>query len=70
MSCKALYRVRNWRIYNQSLIDRGNITFWFAPEAIKGWQSAKKHALAAVGLNYSTAPITCSKQLSPLSNVV
>ena len=42
MSCKALYRVRNWRIYNQSLIDRGNITVWFAPEAIKGWQNHQR----------------------------
>ena len=43
MSSKTLYRVRNWRTYSQALVDRGNITVRFAPEAIKGWQSDLRH---------------------------
>ncbi len=33
------YRVRNWRDYNEALVKRGSITFWFDEEAIKAWQS-------------------------------
>ncbi|MEE8125667.1 MAG: hypothetical protein V3T42_07645 [Nitrospirales bacterium] len=28
------YRVRNWRTYNQALIDRGGITFWIDEAAL------------------------------------
>ena len=31
------YRIRNWKQYNQSLINRGNLTLWFSSDAIKGW---------------------------------
>ncbi len=34
---KASYRVRNWNQYNKSLIQRGNITLWFAEDVISGW---------------------------------
>ena len=25
---KKHYRIRNWKDYNRSLVERGNITFW------------------------------------------
>jgi hypothetical protein len=34
---KKDYRVRNWRDYNEALVNRGSITFWFDEEAIKKW---------------------------------
>lgn len=34
---KITYRVRNWKDYNRSLINRGNLTIWFSEDAIKGW---------------------------------
>jgi hypothetical protein len=37
---KAKYRVRNWRDYNRSLVQRGNITVWFSPDAIDKWLAA------------------------------
>lgn len=37
MSKKISYRVRNWREYNRSLINRGNLTIWFSEDAIKSW---------------------------------
>lgn len=37
MPKKIAYRVRNWKHYNQSLINRGNLTIWFSEEAIKSW---------------------------------
>ena len=44
MSKKITYRVRNWKAYNRSLINRGNLTIWFSKDAIKGWyQKPQKH---------------------------
>jgi hypothetical protein len=37
MSKKISYRVRNWKEYNRSLINRGNLTIWFSDDAIKSW---------------------------------
>jgi hypothetical protein len=34
---KLADRVRNWRKYNEALVKRGSITFWFDPQAIKEW---------------------------------
>jgi hypothetical protein len=36
---KTAYRVRNWREYEQSLRDRGDITLWISPEAIAAWRA-------------------------------
>jgi hypothetical protein len=39
------YRIDNWSVYNRSLIQRGNITFWFSEEAVSKWYS-KDHTCA------------------------
>ena len=36
---KTAYRVRNWREYEQSLRDRGDITLWISPDAIDAWRA-------------------------------
>jgi DDE family transposase len=36
---KAQYRIRNWRDYNRSLIQRGSITVWFSEDAINKWDA-------------------------------
>ena len=37
MTKKIAYRVRNWKHYNQSLINRGNLTIQFSEDAVKNW---------------------------------
>lgn len=37
MEKKITYRVRNWKQYNRSLVNRGNLTIWFSEDAIKSW---------------------------------
>ena len=32
------YRVANWREYNESLVNRGDVTFWFSADVIEGWE--------------------------------
>ena len=38
---KTAYRVKNWREYEQSLRDRGNVTLWISQDAIDAWTPAQ-----------------------------
>ncbi|CAK1786117.1 hypothetical protein VCRA2110O318_150039 [Vibrio crassostreae] len=40
---KARYKTTNWKQYNQSLINRGYLTFWVDEEAINGWAQNKQN---------------------------
>lgn len=37
MKEKTAYRLKNWAEYNQSLINRGDITLWFSDDALGEW---------------------------------
>jgi hypothetical protein len=37
-SAKLSYKVTNWRAYNESLVRRGDITFWFNEDVIDAWE--------------------------------
>jgi|SRR3989344_2287102 len=39
---KKQYKVRNWKEYNQALVDRGKIMFWITEEAIRNWEEQQK----------------------------
>lgn len=39
---KKKYKIRNWREYNQALVNRGKIAFWIADEAIRQWEERNK----------------------------
>jgi DDE family transposase len=34
---KAVYRIRNWREYNEALVKRGSLTVWVDQEALDAW---------------------------------
>ena len=36
---KTKYRVTNWSDYDQSLVERGNITLWLSPDAMATWNA-------------------------------
>lgn len=38
---KNSYQKGNWKQYNQNLINRGSITFWFSKDSIKNWNARK-----------------------------
>jgi hypothetical protein len=44
---KVLYRIRNWSLYNKSLIQRGDITIWFSETAIADWLYSGKRLQGA-----------------------
>lgn len=39
---KKKYKVRNWREYNEALVNRGRIQFWITEEALQQWEEQKK----------------------------
>lgn len=39
---KKQYKVRNWKEYNESLVNRGRIEFWITDEALRQWEEQKK----------------------------
>lgn len=37
-----VYKVRNWREYNQALVDRGKVTFWITDKALEQWEEKQR----------------------------
>ena len=56
---KDKYRIRNWKQYNQSLINRGSITFWFDKETIASWHLTERSGKPGRPDIYSSAVIRC-----------
>jgi len=42
MAKKAIYRPRNWKAYNQSLVQRGSLTVWIDEEVLANWHPESK----------------------------
>ena len=53
------YRVSNWKSYNKSLINRGDLRVWFDEESLKRWQSDSNSGERASPRLYSNAAIVC-----------
>ena len=67
MAKKITYRVRNWKDYNRSLINRGNLTLWFSQDAIKNWyQKPLKHKRRGRSFTYSDTYIELALTLRTL----
>ena len=54
---KGTYKITNWRKYNESLVQRGSITFWFSEEAIEKWHHANKQPRVGHPFVYSDTAI-------------
>lgn len=62
---KKAYRVRNWKDYNKSLVQRGSLTFWFSEEVINSWESSPK-SNSHGNQKYSDMVIFCALTLRQL----
>jgi len=56
---KDKYKILNWSSYNESLKQRGNITFWFSEDAIKSWKYDGKRDRGGKIIYSDTAIKTC-----------
>ncbi len=54
---KSKYRIRNWKQYNQALVNRGSITVWFDDEAVENWHSSIRSGKRGRPQTYSEVAI-------------
>jgi hypothetical protein len=60
---KKSYQVRNWRHYNESLVQRGSITFWLDEKAIHHWESQERTGRRGRPYTYSDMALVCGLTL-------
>ncbi len=57
---KDVYRIRNWKAYNQALVQRGNVTIWFDDASIAAWYADKDPDKLGAPTIYSDTAILCA----------
>jgi hypothetical protein len=63
---KAVYRVTNWKKYNESLVKRGDITLWFAEDVLAAWEHVNGEVKVGRPFTYSDTAIECLLALREL----
>ncbi len=63
---KGTYRITNWRKYNESLVQRGSITFWFRDDVIEQWRHANDRPKVGHPFVYSDTAVECLLTLREL----
>jgi IS5 family transposase len=56
---KLRYRVRNWRAYNQALIQRGSLTIWFEEATLQAWLGNERAGAVGAPTTYADLAIVC-----------
>ena len=54
---KGTYKITNWRKYNESLVQRGSITFWFGEDVIDQWHHTNGQRKVGHPFVYSDAAV-------------
>jgi hypothetical protein len=56
---KGTYKITNWSKYNESLVQRGSVTFWFSEDVICHWHHANAQPRRGHPFVYSDRAIEC-----------
>jgi hypothetical protein len=56
---KGTYKITNWRKYNESLVQRGSVTFWFSEDVISQWGHSNLQPRRGHPFVYSDTAIEC-----------
>lgn len=56
---KLNYKITNWREYNESLVRRGDVTFWFSDDVIENWEHANDEPKVGHPFVYSDTSVEC-----------
>ena len=56
---KGTYKITNWGKYNESLVQRGSITFWFCEETIEKWRHDNANPGVGHPFVYSDTAVEC-----------
>jgi len=65
---KTSYKITNWRKYNESLVQRGSITFLFSDDVIDQWEHANEEPKVGHPFVYSDTIERCWGILALLSD--
>ncbi len=63
MKNKAKYRIRNWRDYNRSLVNRGSLTFWISEDLLANWIEKQKSGGRGASPRYTAAAMLAMASL-------
>jgi hypothetical protein len=63
---KGTYKITNWAKYNESLVRRGSITFWFCEDVVREWHHANDRPKVGHPFVYSHTAIECLLALREL----
>lgn len=63
---KKQCRIRNWKQYNQALVNRGSLIFWINEEAIENWNNVKKTGKRGRPMEYNSVAIQTSLTVQAL----
>lgn len=63
---KATYKIKNWKEYNQALVNRGNLTVWVDEETINQWTNVEQTGRKGRSNTYSDAAIECALTIRSL----
>jgi IS5 family transposase len=56
---KVQYGVRNWREYNQALVQRGSLTLWFEEKTVESWLNSEPTGKRGHPYVYSDVAVEC-----------
>lgn len=56
---KGTYKITNWSKYNESLVRRGSITFWFCEETVDKWHHDNANPRVGHPFVYSDTAVEC-----------
>jgi hypothetical protein len=56
---KGTYKITNWSKYNESLVQRGSVTFWFSEDVISQWHHAIAQPRRGHPFVFSDTAIEC-----------
>ena len=62
----AVYKIANWKKYNEALVPRGSITFWFSEEVLEQWEHGNDTSKVGRPFTYSAVAIECLLTLREL----
>jgi hypothetical protein len=56
---KGTYKITNWSKYNESLVQRGSVTFWFNEDALSQWHHRNRQPRRGHPFVFSDTAIEC-----------
>lgn len=56
---KGTYKITNWSKYNESLVQRGSVTFWFNEDVVRQWHHANAQPKVGHPFVYSDTAVEC-----------